>query len=125
MEYLTKNPAIDSPHRKELQDGGQKANIPALKHWVYKLIRGLTQMNSGQEKYKDKHKDYINFNDLDMVINSIAIEATALVLSGELEKIIEDGDGKDGLNKMVLTFDVLEASKNEKERKKRQSNDKK
>lgn len=104
MEYLKQNPAADSPHRKELQEGGQQANIPALKHYVYQLTRILTQMNAGQNKYKGKHNDYISFKEIDMIINSIVIEAVALVLSGELDKI--EIERKDDLNKMALAFDV-------------------
>lgn len=63
-----------------LMDKGQKANIPALKEYVYKLIAMTTQKTAGQKKG-------INWSELDMVLMSIVIEATALVLSGELDKI--------------------------------------
>jgi len=63
-----------------LMDKGQKANIPALKEYVYKLIAMTTQKTAGQKKG-------INWSELDMVLMSIVIEATALVLSGELDNI--------------------------------------
>ena len=68
-----------------LMDKGQKANIPALKEYVYDLIQMTTQKTAGQDGYKkSKH---INFDELDMTLFSIVIEATALVLSGELDKL--------------------------------------
>lgn len=63
-----------------LMDKGQKANIPALKEYVYKLIAMTTQKTARQKKG-------INWSELDMVIMSIAIEATALVQSGVLDEI--------------------------------------
>ena len=65
-----------------LIDGGQKANVKALKEAVYDLIGMTTQKNAGQRK---KKKD-IDWDNLDMTIMTIVIEATALVLSGKLEK---------------------------------------
>ena len=62
---------------------GQKANVPALKEYVYKLIAMTTQKTAGQKKG-------INWSELDMVLFSVIVEATALVLSGELDKIEED-----------------------------------
>ena len=62
---------------------GQKANIPALKENVYTLIAMTAQKTAGQKKG-------ISWSELDMVLMSIVIEATALVQSGELEKIEED-----------------------------------
>lgn len=70
-----------------LMTGGQKANIPALKGYVYDLIQMTTQKNAGQNGYKKK--DYISWDNLDMTLMYIAIEATALVLSGELDKLKE------------------------------------
>lgn len=63
-----------------LMDKGQKANIPALKEYVYRLIAMTTQKTAGQKKG-------ISWNELDMVIMSIVIEATALVQSGVLDEI--------------------------------------
>ncbi len=66
-----------------LMDKGQKANIPALKENVYTLIAMATQKTAGQKKG-------ISWSELDMVLFSVIVEATALVLSGELDKIKED-----------------------------------
>lgn len=65
-------------------DKGQKANIPALKEYVYDLIQMTTQKNVGQ---RQTAKNNIPWEELDMTLMSIVIEATALVLSGELDKI--------------------------------------
>ena len=70
-----------------LMTGGQKANIPALKGYVYDLIQMTTQKNAGQNGYKKK--DYISRDKLDMTLMYTAIEATALVLSRELDKLKE------------------------------------
>ena len=66
-----------------LMTKGQKANVPALKEYVYKLITMTTQKTARQKKG-------INWSELDMVLMSIVIEATALVQSGELDKIEEE-----------------------------------
>lgn len=68
-----------------VKDGKQQANIPALKEYVYDLIGMTTQKTAGQENYK-KASD-LSFEDLDMTLWSIVIEATCLVLSGELDKL--------------------------------------
>lgn len=65
-----------------LIDEGQKANIEALKEAVYDLIGMTTQKNAGQRKAK---KD-IDWDNLDMTMMTIVIEATALVLSGKLDE---------------------------------------
>ena len=79
-----------------LMDKGQKANIPALKENVYTLIAMTTQKTAGQKKG-------ISWSELDMVLFSVIVEATALVLSGELDKIeiegVRDGDKKECDNK--------------------------
>lgn len=67
---------------KFLMDKGQKENIPALKEYVYDLIQMTTQKSAGQGKGKDD----IAWEELDMTIMSIVIEATTLVLSGRLEE---------------------------------------
>lgn len=84
---MTTNPAnaIKDTMWAFLMDKGQKANIPALKGYVYDLIQMTTQKTAGQEKYAAK--GHIDWNELDMTLMSIVIEATALVLSGELDKI--------------------------------------
>ncbi len=70
--------------RKFLMDGGQKENIPALKEYVYDLIKMTTQKTAGQNK-KFQAKGHINWEELDMTLMSIVIEATCLVLSGRLD----------------------------------------
>ncbi len=84
---MTVNPAnaIKDTMWTFLMDKGQKVNIPALKGYVYDLIEMATQKTAGQEKYATK--GHIDWSELDMTLMSIAIEATALVLSGELDKI--------------------------------------
>ena len=74
-----------------LQDKGQKANIPALKEYVYDLIQMTTQKDAGQ---RGKAKN-IDWNELEMTMFSIVCEATALVISGELDKL----DGGEDANK--------------------------
>ena len=86
---MTKNPAntIKDTMWYFLMDKGQKANIPALKESVYRLIGMTTQKTAGQKGYAKK-KD-INWDSLDMELMRIVIEATSLVLSGELDKLEE------------------------------------
>lgn len=81
---MKENPAntIKDTMWKFLMDKGQKSNISALKEYVYDLIEMTTQKTAGQRKIKD----HISWDELDMTIMSIAIEATALVLSGDLDK---------------------------------------
>ena len=66
-----------------LMDKGQQANIQALKEYVYDLIGMTTQKDAGQRKAKKS----ISWDELEMTLMSIVIEATALVLSGELDKL--------------------------------------
>ena len=66
-----------------LMDKGQKADIPQFKASVYNLIKMATQKDAGQRPpYKN-----INWDTLDMELMHIAIEATALVLSGRLDEL--------------------------------------
>lgn len=87
---MKENPANDIKDTmwKFLIDKGQKSNIPALKEYVYDLIQITTQKTNGQRKAKN----HINWDELDMTMMSIVIEATALVLSGDLEKIESEND---------------------------------
>ena len=82
---MKENPAntIKDTMWKFLMDRGQKANVPALKEYVYDLVQLTTQKTSGNRKTAKKH---IPWEELDMTLMSIVIEATALVLSGELDK---------------------------------------
>ena len=74
-----------------LMTHGQKANIPALKEYVYELIQMTVQKSSGQNP-KLQAKGHIDWNCLDMVLMSIVIEATALVLSGRLDELEPDSE---------------------------------
>lgn len=60
-----------------LKDGNQSGNPERLKNEVYLLIKMMTQKTVGQRK--EKKKD-IDFRNLDLVIQSIVIEAMCLVL---------------------------------------------
>lgn len=71
-----------------LKDGKQKANIPALKEYVYDLIKMTTQKDAGQRGTSGN----IPWEHLDMTIFSIVCEATALVLSGKLDKLEDKED---------------------------------
>ena len=57
--------------------------IQALKEAVYDLIQMTTQKDAGQRKAKGN----ISWDELEMTLMSVVIEATALVLSGDLDKI--------------------------------------
>lgn len=72
---------------KFLMDRGQKENPQHLKEAVYDLIQMTTQKTAGQ---REERKKDIPFEHLDMIMMEIVIEATCLVLSGKLDKIIED-----------------------------------
>ena len=82
---MKENPAnaIKDTMWKFLMDKGQKSNIPALKEYVYDLIQMTTQKTAGQRNVKN----HINWDELDMTIMSVVIEATCLVLSGDLDLI--------------------------------------
>jgi inhibitor of KinA sporulation pathway (predicted exonuclease) len=66
------------------QKFGQKSNIPQLKEYCCALIQATTQKTAGQRENKPNDFDWRH---LDMLLMSIAIEATALVLSGDLDEI--------------------------------------
>ncbi len=80
---MEKNPAdeVKSTMWSFLMTKGQEANVPALKDAVYDLIKMTTQKTAGQRAVK---KD-IDWSEAGMTMMSIVIEATALVLSGELD----------------------------------------
>ena len=73
-----------------LKDGKQKANIPALKEYVYDLIKLTTQKDAGQRG----NKSNLSFANVEMTMFSIVCEATALVLSGKLDEL-EGSDGNE------------------------------
>lgn len=66
-----------------LKNGGQKANINALKDAVYTLIQMFTQKNAGQRK----DSKAVPFEVLEMVKWTIICEAAALVISGRLDEL--------------------------------------
>lgn len=72
-----------------LMKGGQKANIPLLEDYVGQLITAATQKTAGQRN-GDETKGRTDWDELEMIMFSIVCEATALVLSGELDKL-KDG----------------------------------
>ncbi|WP_317313212.1 hypothetical protein [Absicoccus porci] len=75
-----------------LMTGKQKGNPQLLKEYVYDLIQMATQKTAGQRGNK---KD-ISFDELQPLEWSIIIEATCLVLSGQIDKLIEDkGENND------------------------------
>lgn len=85
MNFGDRNPAdvLNEPMWQMFQTFGQKANYPALKENVHKLIAMSTQKTAGQRGGKDTAWD----ENLDMTLWSIVIEACALVLSGDYEKV--------------------------------------
>lgn len=87
---MRENPADDIKDTmwKFLMDKGQKSNIPALKEYVYDLIQMTTQKTAGQREVKG----HISWDELDMTMMSIVIEATCLVLSGDLDLIEKKGE---------------------------------
>ena len=66
-----------------LMTHGQKENIPALKEYVYDLIKVTTQKDAGQRGKAGN----IPFDHVGMIMFSIICEATALVLSGKLDEL--------------------------------------
>jgi hypothetical protein len=67
-----------------LQMGGQKSDPRALAELCEQLKHMLMQKTAGQRK--DKKTD-IPFSELDNITNGIVIEAMALYLSGDLQKL--------------------------------------
>lgn len=85
---MKNNPAnmIKDVMWKFLMDKGQEANVPALKSYVYDLIGMTTRKDAGQRKAKNS----IPWEELEMTMMGIVIEATALVLSGKLDGMEDD-----------------------------------
>lgn len=69
--------------------GNQKGNPQLLKEYVYDLVQMMTQMTAGQRG----NKNDISFDELQPLEWSIIIEATCLVLSGQIDKLIEEKEG--------------------------------
>ena len=77
-----------------LQKGGMKSNIPCLKEHCMMLRQMMMQKTAGQRENK---KNDIPFEHFDTIKNNIVIEAMALVLSGDLDKIdgLEQKDSRE------------------------------
>lgn len=63
---------------------GQKSDIPALKEHCESLRNAMLQKTAGQRANKPKD---IDFDDVHTLCNCIVIEAMALYLSGDLDKL--------------------------------------
>ena len=94
MQFGGKNPAdaLKDPMWQMYQTFGQKANVSALKEYVYTLIKMSTQKTAGQRS--DKKND-VPFEDLNMVLWGIVIEACALVQSGILDGLKNEPEQSD------------------------------
>ena len=68
------------------RNGGQTANIHALKELVGQWIQMATQKTAGQRGGKD-----LSWDNLERIKMGILCEAVALVLSGKLDEL-ESGD---------------------------------
>ncbi len=71
-----------------LRAGFVKPNIPALQKSCDDLRQLMIQKTAGQRK--DNLDNYLSYDDLPTVINSIVIEAMALHLSGDLDRLKGD-----------------------------------
>lgn len=71
-----------------LMIGKQKSNIPALKEYCDQLRQLMIQKTAGQRK--NDPNNYISFQDLGTIVNSIVIETMCLYLSGDLDRIKEE-----------------------------------
>lgn len=78
---MKNKPPIDFITWAMLQQGHQQADIPLLKDYVNQLIQMVTQKDAGQ---RGKN---LSWDNLERVEMGIICEATALVLSGELDKL--------------------------------------
>lgn len=70
-----------------LMMGGQKADYPALKEACMDLRQMMMQKTAGQRK--DRKKD-LPLTEFEQVVRCIVIEAMALVLSGEWERMEDE-----------------------------------
>ena len=88
-----------------LKDGGQKGNPASLQSYVYQLIKMMTQKTAGQKERGSSNADW---NELDLVIQAIVIEAICLVLDKnykstflEMQRIVKketEDEKRGGLN---------------------------
>ena len=92
---MTTNPAngVKDVMWHFLKDGGQQANIPALKEVVYTLIQLTTQKSSGEQRGSPKTHIPWSSLDIEFLMFQIVCEATALVLSGRLDELEDKNDG--------------------------------
>lgn len=67
-----------------LQMGSQKSNIPVLKEHCEMLKKMMTQKTAGQRK---NNPNDVDWQYLPTVIDCIVIEAMALYLSGDLDRL--------------------------------------
>lgn len=85
-DFGDRNPAdvLKEPMWQMFMTFGQKANPDQLKKYVHDLIKMSTQKTAGQRGGKDLSWE----DDLHMTLWGIVIEATALVVSGELDTCV-------------------------------------
>ena len=75
-----------------LQMDGLKSDYPALKEACMEMRQMMLQKTAGQRKDRPK---YIPFNNLERVKATIIVEAMALVLSGDFEKLQPSSDDEE------------------------------
>ena len=69
------------------QKGGVKGNPQVLKDLVYDWIQITTQKTTGQTRLKNKD---ISWDNLERIKMGILVEATCLVVSGGIDKLIAE-----------------------------------
>lgn len=75
-----------------LKFGNGKSNIPVLKKHLDMLRQLMIQRTGGQEQYKKSH--HIPREDLGTIVNCIVIETMQLYLSGDLDKLEDNENGR-------------------------------
>lgn len=75
-----------------LQMGNQKASSDILKEYCEKLRHMMMQKTAGQRKNRS---DDVPFEQLDVIMNAIVIEAMALYLSGTLDRLIDEKNAQE------------------------------
>lgn len=73
-----------------LRMGYQKADVAALKELCDRLRQAMIQKTGGQRK--DDPAEYIPWEDIGTIVNSIVIETMALYLSGGLDRLERKSD---------------------------------
>ncbi len=86
MQFGSRNPAdvLKEPMWQMFQTFGQKSDPESLKKYCYELIQMSTQKTAGQREDK---RDMDWSDNLDMTLWGIVIEACALVISGDLDRL--------------------------------------